>query len=130
MTVASDEREGTGGKTVVGLLRERTGIHHEAHGQGAPILLTHGFGATTRMWDEQIEVFSDRYRLIAWDLPGHGRTETRAAETHDRQPCHGDAAHPRRSSTRTAPCLWDLALAGCCRCASGARSRIACAPWF
>lgn len=66
---------------MVGLLRERTGIHHEAHGQGAPILLTHGFGATTRMWDEQIEVFSDRHRLIAWDLPGHGRSETRASET-------------------------------------------------
>jgi pimeloyl-ACP methyl ester carboxylesterase len=38
-------------------------------------LLTHGFGATSRMWDEQIEEFTDRYRLIVWDLPGHGESE-------------------------------------------------------
>jgi len=56
------------------LLRDGTGIHHEAHGQGSPILLTHGFGATSRMWDEQIEEFTDRYRLILWDLPGHGES--------------------------------------------------------
>jgi len=54
--------------------RNGTGIHQEAHGQGAAILLTHGFGATSRMWDEQIEEFTDRYRLILWDLPGHGES--------------------------------------------------------
>ena len=57
------------------LRRNGTGIHFEAHGQGAPILLTHGFGATSRMWDEQIEEFTDRYQLILWDLPGHGESE-------------------------------------------------------
>jgi pimeloyl-ACP methyl ester carboxylesterase len=50
------------------LRRNGTSLHYETHGQGAPILLTHGFGATTRMWDEQIEEFTDRYRLILWDL--------------------------------------------------------------
>jgi pimeloyl-ACP methyl ester carboxylesterase len=63
--------------------RNGTGIHHEAHGAGAPILLTHGFGATSRMWDEQIEEFTDRYRLILWDLPGHGES-----------PAPGDQATP------------------------------------
>jgi pimeloyl-ACP methyl ester carboxylesterase len=57
------------------LRRNGTGIHHEAHGSGAPILLTHGFGATCRMWDEQIEEFTGRYRLILWDLPGHGQSD-------------------------------------------------------
>ena len=67
------------------LLRDGTGLHHEAHGQGAPILLTHGFGATSRMWDEQVEEFTDRYRLILWDLPGHGESEiSAAAATSDR----------------------------------------------
>jgi len=56
------------------LRRNGSNIHHEAHGFGAPILLTHGFGATSRMWDEQIEEFTDRYRLILWDLPGHGES--------------------------------------------------------
>lgn len=55
--------------------RNGTNIHHEAHGSGAPILMTHGFGATSRMWDEQIEELTDSYRLILWDLPGHGESE-------------------------------------------------------
>jgi pimeloyl-ACP methyl ester carboxylesterase len=57
------------------LQRNGTGIHYETHGSGAPILLTHGVGATSRMWDEQVEEFTDRYRLILWDLPGHGQSE-------------------------------------------------------
>lgn len=60
------------------LLRNGSGIHVEAHGQGAPILLTHGFGATSRMWDEQVEEFTDRYRLILWDLPAHGQSDAPA----------------------------------------------------
>jgi pimeloyl-ACP methyl ester carboxylesterase len=56
------------------LRRNGTGIHREVHGQGSAILLTHGFGATSRMWDEQIEEFTDRHRLILWDLPGHGES--------------------------------------------------------
>jgi pimeloyl-ACP methyl ester carboxylesterase len=69
---------------VARLRRNGTGVHHEAHGAGSPILLTHGFGATCRMWDEQIEEFTDRHRLILWDLPGHGGSETSdAAMTQD-----------------------------------------------
>jgi len=56
------------------LPRNGADIHHEAHGAGSPIMLTHGFGATSRMWDEQIEEFTDRHRLILWDLPGHGES--------------------------------------------------------
>jgi pimeloyl-ACP methyl ester carboxylesterase len=66
---------------VAWLRRNGDGIHHEAHGQGSAILLTHGFGATSRMWDEQIEEFTDRYRLILWDLPGHGESEPPAEGT-------------------------------------------------
>ena len=62
------------GTTLAQLRRNGIGIHHEAHGSGAPILLTHGFGATCRMWDEQIEDLTDQYRVIAWDLPAHGQT--------------------------------------------------------
>ena len=49
-------------------------LHVEAHGQGSALLLTPGFGATTRMWDEQVEEFTDRHQLILWDLPGHGES--------------------------------------------------------
>lgn len=57
------------------LIRHDTVIHLETHGQGPAILLTHGFGATCRMWDEQIEALTGRYRMILWDLPGHGQSE-------------------------------------------------------
>jgi pimeloyl-ACP methyl ester carboxylesterase len=66
---------GSGGETLAQLRRNGTGIHYETHGSGSPILLTHGVGGTSRMWDEQIEEFTDRYRLILWDLPGHGQSE-------------------------------------------------------
>jgi pimeloyl-ACP methyl ester carboxylesterase len=56
-------------------MRHGVRLHLEAHGRGPEILLTHGFGATCRMWDEQVEEFTDRYRLILWDLPGHGESE-------------------------------------------------------
>jgi pimeloyl-ACP methyl ester carboxylesterase len=58
------------------LRRNGTGLHYETHGAGAPILLTHGVGSTCRMWDEQVEEFTDRYQLILWDLPGHGQSES------------------------------------------------------
>lgn len=70
---------GIGEDTLVRLRTNGIGIHHEAHGQGAAILLTHGFGATCRMWDEQIEDLTDRYRLLLWDLPGHGESEAPAS---------------------------------------------------
>jgi len=66
---------GSGEETLAQLRRNGTGIHYETHGSGSPILLTHGVGATSRMWDEQVEEFTDRYQLILWDLPGHGQSE-------------------------------------------------------
>jgi len=66
---------GSGEETLAQLRRNGASIHYETHGSGAPILLTHGVGATSRMWDEQVEEFTDRYRLILWDLPGHGQSE-------------------------------------------------------
>ena len=47
-------------------------IHYETHGEGPAILLSHGYGATCRMWDGQIAASADRHRLILWDMRGHG----------------------------------------------------------
>ena len=51
-------------------------LYYEDHGQGLPVLLTHGYGATGRMWRPQVDALSDRYRFITWDMRGHGRTES------------------------------------------------------
>lgn len=50
-------------------------VYYEDDGAGQPILLTHGFGASTGMWAGQVAAFQDRYRLIRWDMRGHGETE-------------------------------------------------------
>jgi len=50
-------------------------IHYEVHGQGPAILLSHGYSATCRMWDGQIAALQDRYRIIVWDMRGHGQSD-------------------------------------------------------
>ncbi|MGZ0188643.1 MAG: alpha/beta fold hydrolase, partial [Alphaproteobacteria bacterium] len=57
------------------LERDAARLYFEDDGVGLPILLTHGFGASTSMWAGQVKAFSDRYRLIRWDMRGHGKTE-------------------------------------------------------
>lgn len=52
--------------------RDGVTIRYEAHGQGPPVLLTHCFGSTMRLWDRQVAHFAERYRLILWDMRGHG----------------------------------------------------------
>jgi pimeloyl-ACP methyl ester carboxylesterase len=51
-------------------------IDYEVSGQGTPVLLSHGYSATRRMWDGQRPALDDRYRLIAWDMRGHGQTDS------------------------------------------------------
>jgi pimeloyl-ACP methyl ester carboxylesterase len=54
--------------------RDGVSIHYETHGSGPPLLLSHGYGATCRMWDGQIAAFADRHRVIVWDMRGHGQS--------------------------------------------------------
>lgn len=42
-------------------------------GQGAVVVLLHGFPLDRSMWSAQLEALSTRYRVIAPDLRGHGR---------------------------------------------------------
>ena len=51
-------------------------IEYQDGGQGSPVLLGHGYSATGRMWDGQRRTLGDRYRLITWDMRGHGQTES------------------------------------------------------
>lgn len=56
------------------LERDGVQIYYEDHGRGPAVLLTHGYSATSRMWHGQARALSDEYRIIAWDLRGHGRS--------------------------------------------------------
>ena len=57
------------------LKRGDANLYYEDDGKGTAILMTHGFVASTGMWDGQVEAFKDHFRLIRWDMRGHGRTE-------------------------------------------------------
>lgn len=47
-------------------------IAHYASGEGPAVLFTHGYQATGWMWVPQREALESRYRVITWDLRGHG----------------------------------------------------------
>lgn len=43
-------------------------------GSGPPIIFLHGLGGNSATWQPQFDAFSDRYRLVAWDMPGFGNS--------------------------------------------------------
>lgn len=48
---------------------------HNPPAPGVPLLLTHGFGATSGMWDPNIDALSVDRPVIVWDQRGHGSTD-------------------------------------------------------
>ncbi len=49
--------------------------YYEESGSGDPVLLLHGFTSSTVEWADFIDRLQGKRRLIAVDLPGHGRTD-------------------------------------------------------
>ena len=47
-------------------------IAYEASGDGPAVLFTHGYQASGAMWDAQRTALEPRYRVITWDMRGHG----------------------------------------------------------
>lgn len=56
--------------------RDGVNIYFEDHGTGPAVLLSHGYASTSRMWAGQVESFKDRYRIITWDMRGHGQSDS------------------------------------------------------
>ncbi|MGB1682582.1 MAG: alpha/beta fold hydrolase [Arenicellales bacterium] len=57
------------------------GTAYDISGQGPPgdtLVLIHGVGLDRTMWDLQMAALSSRYRVIRYDLIGHGRSAERA----------------------------------------------------
>ncbi|MCH8025262.1 MAG: alpha/beta hydrolase [Chloroflexi bacterium] len=50
-------------------------IYYEEHGSGPAIILTHGLGDNAGLWTPLGEALADSYRVIAWDMRGHYRSE-------------------------------------------------------
>jgi pimeloyl-ACP methyl ester carboxylesterase len=56
--------------------RDGVRIFYEAAGEGPSVLLSHGYSATSRMWRGQVEALAPRYRIITWDMRGHGQSDS------------------------------------------------------
>jgi len=54
--------------------RDGVKIYYEVHGSGPPLLLTHGYSSTSRMWRGQIAALSKHHKLVLWDMRGHGES--------------------------------------------------------
>ena len=55
--------------------RDGVKIHYEVHGDGPPLILTHGYSSTSAMWQGQIEALSKHHKLVLWDMRGHGQSD-------------------------------------------------------
>jgi len=51
---------------------EGTALYYEVQGRGEPLVLIHGGSLDHRMWDNQFDAFTQRYRVIRYDVRGHG----------------------------------------------------------
>jgi pimeloyl-ACP methyl ester carboxylesterase len=49
-------------------------MYYEVIGEGENLLLIHGLGSSTRDWEFQVPVFSQKYQVITIDLRGHGNS--------------------------------------------------------
>src|SRR5579883_351398 len=54
-------------------------VAYSVQGEGTPILLTHGYSASQSMWRGQVEAFSPNYKVITWDMRGHGESASPSA---------------------------------------------------
>ncbi len=62
-------------------------VAHSLHGRpgaSAPVLLTHGFGASQAMWAPNVEALSSERQILTWDLPGHGASSACGELSHER----------------------------------------------
>ena len=50
-------------------------INYKIYGSGKPVVLLHGFGEDSSIWDEQVKFLKDKFLIIVPDLPGSGASE-------------------------------------------------------
>lgn len=50
-------------------------LYYEVTGKGHPVVFVHGFGCGIRSWDPQVRALAGTYRVIAYDVRGHGLSD-------------------------------------------------------
>ena len=49
-------------------------VHYTIEGQGPWVTLSHSLACNLGMWDEQIGVLTQKYKVLRYDTRGHGET--------------------------------------------------------
>jgi (E)-2-((N-methylformamido)methylene)succinate hydrolase len=70
-------------RSMIQLTADRTpaGTSYLATGQGQPVVLIHGVGLNKEMWRGQVVGLATNYRVITYDMLGHGASPRPAAGT-------------------------------------------------
>ena len=56
-------------------------LNYEIHGERGPwVVLSHSLACDLHMWDAQIALLKDRYRVLAFDTRGHGKNDAPSGE--------------------------------------------------
>jgi len=50
-------------------------LYYEMAGEGRPLVLVHGFGLDTRLWNDQFQAFAQHYAVVRYDLRGFGKSD-------------------------------------------------------
>ncbi|HEX3887063.1 MAG TPA: alpha/beta fold hydrolase [Phenylobacterium sp.] len=55
--------------------RDGVKLHYEVAGGGPALILTHGYSSTGEMWAGQVGPLAEHFKVITWDMRGHGRSD-------------------------------------------------------
>jgi len=67
--------EGLGPKSTRGFFATNgTTLYYEVAGSGPPVALVHGGWMSSAQWDPQFAILSRKYRVLRYDMRGHGRS--------------------------------------------------------
>jgi pimeloyl-ACP methyl ester carboxylesterase len=57
-------------------------LYYEVSGTGLPLVLAHGYCTSINLWQHQLPLLTQRYRVIAYDARGHGLSSAPAGKEH------------------------------------------------
>lgn len=77
-------------------------LHFVDRGKGPPVVLLHAFPVDSRMWEAQVEALSGRFRVIAPDFRGFGRSRSADPFTTESM---ADDVHRLLEGIKALPCV-------------------------
>ncbi len=86
--------------------------YYEQTGAGPALVFIHGAFADARIWEPQWECFSSRYRLVRYDLRGHGRTGASGLERYTIATFADDLASLLEELEISSPFICGLSMGG------------------